>query len=284
MSDELVVAGVNGTEGSNMAVRAAVHAARERRCALRLVTAYGYAETVDPDLSVIRAARHEARAWLTRAVEIVRRLRPELPVTADVVAGEVMPVLERESKSCSLLVVGSRQLHRVGSVVKASVGTRLAATSHCPTMVILGAGVNDATAPVLAGVDGSAATAGVIRFALAEAHRRGRPLRLVSCLGNMPRLPPAADTARSRAELSRSIADLLEHLRPARPAQPSTTVEIELADAVETLAARSHAAALIVVGRQGAGRRPDTDSTSLGSVSSRLLHHARCPVVVVPPS
>ncbi len=187
-----VTVGVNGTEGSNLALRSALAEAGQRQRELHLVVAYGFAAPTDTELDALWAARHDAQQHLRRALEIVNRLTPQTAVVANAVAGDVVSVLVSESKGSGLLVIGSRQLHRIGSVVKASVGAQLCAAAVIPTMVVLGPGSDAGDAPVVAGVDGSAVSPAVIRFAAAEAERRHRPLRLVSCL----------DPAESRPRIS----------------------------------------------------------------------------------
>ncbi|MBO0807934.1 MAG: universal stress protein [Actinobacteria bacterium] len=64
----------------------------------------------------------------------------------------------------------------------------------------------------------------------------------------------------------------------ARPA--SVTVQALSGNAAEELIGRSPDADLLVVGSRGAG---GFARLVLGSVSSQVLHHAHCPVVVIPP-
>jgi nucleotide-binding universal stress UspA family protein len=87
--------------------------------------------------------------------------------------------------------------------------------------------------------------------------------------------PDAAGRLRAAAQ-----AELEEALAGAFPDGTSGEIETKLAegDAAEQLAAEATGADLLVVGSRG---RSGIASVLLGSVSSHLVSHAPCPVVVV---
>lgn len=140
--------------------------------------------------------------------------------------------------------------------------------------------------PVVAGVDGMAASAQSVDLAAAEAARRGVPLTLVHAWPGRPVRPsrPARERAvlPARAE-GRHLLELAA--RRARLAYPDLRIVTELADqgAAQALARWSARAALLVV-----GHRDETRSRyGWGPTAAYLAHHSVCPLLVhrgAPPS
>ncbi len=60
---------------------------------------------------------------------------------------------------------------------------------------------------------------------------------------------------------------------------PEVTVSVATGDAAEELVRASRVADMLVVGSRGGG---GFAKLLLGSVSSQVMHHAECPVVVIP--
>ena len=137
---------------------------------------------------------------------------------------------------------------------------------------------------VVVGVDGSPGSRKALRWAAAEATARGDDLELVHVweapqayaplgLGAYPLDPePIQEVARG----------LLEGLvAEARDLAPDVDVRGELVEGAPAQALLDHArtADLLVVGSRGIG---GFKSLLLGSVSQQVVHHAPCPVVIVP--
>jgi nucleotide-binding universal stress UspA family protein len=62
-------------------------------------------------------------------------------------------------------------------------------------------------------------------------------------------------------------------------APPEVTVTVAMGEPTEELVAASRDADMLVVGSRGSG---GFAKLRLGSVSSQVVHHASCPVVVIP--
>jgi len=141
---------------------------------------------------------------------------------------------------------------------------------------------------IVVGVDGSASSIRAAEWAVAEAALRGVPLRLVQAfespavwlgmgeaLGSTVTATISEDELRSyamaaldEAIASLSIPDDLEVIKDPIEGAPA-----------RVLLAASAGASLLVVGSKGHG---DLGSILLGSVGMHCIHHATCPVVVVP--
>lgn len=138
---------------------------------------------------------------------------------------------------------------------------------------------------ILVGIDGSPESLAAVRWAAAEAVLRQRPVTLMHVVS------PAIVSWSIEAVLSdyqgwqednadSVIKIALESLHAALHGSPSPEVLVERRhDGVLTeLTEASRTADLVVIGSRGKGL---VGGAVLGSVSRNLLHHARCPVIVV---
>lgn len=142
------------------------------------------------------------------------------------------------------------------------------------------------TQTIVVGIDGSTNSDAALEWAVAEASSRGVPLHVFSAGVYQGEGPKAVyDDAAVDAQIAReALAAADERLAAARSrildSAPGLVVSVEsgLDRAADTLVALSERAHLVVVGRSGHG---PVVGAVLGSVASRLVTHAQCPVVVV---
>lgn len=140
---------------------------------------------------------------------------------------------------------------------------------------------------VVVGVDDSPGALHALRWALEDAARRGAVLEVVHAwnppafgpvdLGPIPVPEDDEREAAGRAVLERVVERALEEPGPRPPELRRVLVDDDSAPA---LLDRSEGADLLVLGRRGRG---GFAGLLLGSVSHQCIHHAACPVVVVPP-
>ncbi|MER8045985.1 universal stress protein [Streptomyces sp. NPDC094032] len=264
---KLVVVGVDGSTMSLTAVEAAAAAAVRRGAELRVV----HAEVpVKPRHSVPDPA---ARTLLQEAVACAREVEPGLVVTGAVVPGDVVHVLEAESRAADLIVVASRGMGGIVGLLLGSTPVSLAARSHCPVMTVREPHRESAgTGPVVLGVDGSPDSDKAVDVAFEEAARRRSGLVVVHAWQpdkDPPGTPPeAAEQLLAQATAGRADT------------YPDVTVRRELTDAPprEALLEASKGAQLLVVGARG---RSGLAGLLLGSVSQAVMTHAHCPVITV---
>ncbi|SDN21718.1 universal stress protein [Actinacidiphila guanduensis] len=271
MTERQVTVGVDGSVTAFAALdEAAVEAAR-RGARLQVVHC---AEEIDAAPPVLRAA-------LAR----VRERHPGLPVTAVAASGDPADVLAAYGRRAELTVIGSRGLSGFAGMVLHSVSRRLAARTHSPLLVVPGR--HPSTVPgrrpagVLLGV-GSDADADAALFAFEEARLRGAGLTVLHAWtyrqpadGSAPAEEEAARQARHAAAV---VGAAVAGLRRRVPHAHAETAAVRAAPCRALLTA-AHRSELVVVathpGRPHAARR-------VGHVTEALLHHARCPVAVVP--
>ncbi|OIJ68677.1 universal stress protein [Streptomyces mangrovisoli] len=289
-----LVVGVDGSEAALRATDWAADAAARWGVPLRVVHADLWeryegslpAEHADGDTE-----DEDARAEAVRAEDVVdaaarraRLRRPGLKVGVGVLPEEPEYALVHEGNTAAAVVVGSRGRGGVAELLLGSVSLTVAAHARCPVIVVRGG-----RHPVDAGQHGrivvavgeDSAETPAVRFAYDEARRRGVPLEAVRVwrcpahettdhpllAGEPARLHEKRAAEELDAALAGAPADLVVHRR---------TVE---GPPRQELVALSREADLLVV---GARRRDAPFGLQLGRVAHALLHHAACPVAVVP--
>ncbi|GAA5187541.1 universal stress protein [Rugosimonospora acidiphila] len=218
----------------------------------------------------------DAEANLDRLAADLRGRHHGLRVECVMRSGDASGVLVDESNSASLLVLGSRGLGRLSSLLSGSVSEQVATHAHAPVIVMPGR-VESRPAvrsgPVLVGVDGSDSSAEAIGFACDEAASRGEPL-LALRVFEVPR------RTREQAEeaLEAALADRLGGSPPVRVRR----LVVEASNPTEALlrVGRQEEASLVTVGSRGRG---GFAGLLLGSVGRALLSHADRPVAIVHP-
>ena len=133
-------------------------------------------------------------------------------------------------------------------------------------------------------VDGSARSEDALRVALGEARLRGSRLKVVNAWRISHRIvyesrwagvpiDPDLYPRMAQAELDRTVEEA------GADAEVAVTTVVRQGQAAEAICAEAKGADLLVVGSRGRGR---LRSLLLGSVSNFVVHHAGCPIVVVP--
>ena len=139
------------------------------------------------------------------------------------------------------------------------------------------------TSPIVAvGVDSSQTALDACRWAAREAALRHATLRIVHAWSYPYIAAPLAASVVSDEEMQAAAREVAEEAAAeVRSSNPELEIEIETAagPATAVLVAASKEADLLVVGSRGLGGFAEL---ALGSVSHYCVHHAHCPVVVVP--
>jgi nucleotide-binding universal stress UspA family protein len=191
-----------------------------------------------------------------------------------------VPVLSAAALDGSLLVVGSRGHGGVVSLLLGTTGLQLA--THAAGSVVIVRGDLDHTGPVVVGADGSPAAEAAIAMAFRTAADHGCPVLGVRAYDiPVPRWGERIDPLNYDLERLQALesASLLQSIEPWHEKHPDVPVEAALkcGDAATVLTVASAQARLVVVGTRGHG---GFAGLLLGSVGQKLLHHARCPVMI----
>lgn len=282
-----VLVGIDGSSGAEAAMRWAIEDAGTRKAAVRLVCAYhippGYYQGLGMYTEVpqeLEAVRQAANRVVQDALATAATIDPAVEVHGATVDSSPVPALLEESRTASLLVLGSRQRSALAASILGSVSAAVVARAECPTVVLRGPeGLAGERAEVVVGVDGTPASQALLEFGFEHASRRRAPLRAVLCwhpdlLASMLWRPEPPAPTRAEAWLSEAIAGWQEKY-PDVAVRSGVIREHPAAG----LVAEAATAQLLVVGNRG---RHALAGTLLGSVSQAVVHSATCPVAVVP--
>ncbi|MET9447095.1 universal stress protein [Streptomyces cinerochromogenes] len=282
-----LVVGVDGSEPSMRATDWAADEAALRGVPLRLVHASLWERYEGTSLAQDLAEPAEqvmAEDIVRAAARRARTRHPDLEVSAEILPEEPESALVREGQYASLLVLGTRGRSGIAELLLGSVSLTVAAYAPCPVVVLRGSHDNQAVpgtrGRMVVGVGDAPQESAAVRFAYEEARRRGVPLEAVrawrcpvcEAVGE-PDDPHGVQSAeeKSAETLKAALADAPEGLE-----LHPRTVE---GPAHKVLLGASYDADLLVVGSR---RSPGALGLQLGRVAHSVLHHAACPVVVVP--
>ncbi|MGK3940914.1 universal stress protein [Streptomyces caeruleatus] len=308
-----IAVGVDGTSASLAAAHWAAHEAQRRGSGLTMLHAWYRHPRPAPDVPFGRTEHDWAEEILREAVHSVRSAHPDLKVTERLVCDATVTVLV--AADCDMLVLGSLGLGSFAGFVTGSVSQRVVARSTRPVVLVrAGRGAAedhlpaaDGVAPeeiprtpyreVVLGLHNGHPCDELIDFAFDAARRRDTGLRVVHAFRTPGRGvsdaslfvappgspdpvpgPPVVSTAQARADAERALTAVLGAWREKYPTVPVTESVIE-GRATVALVHAARDASLLVVGRRGAGRRMGAHT---GPVVHAVLHHAACPVAVVP--
>ncbi|MET8769714.1 universal stress protein [Streptomyces sp. NPDC004658] len=282
-----ITAGVDGTAESLAALDWAAREAVRRGLPLRAVHVWRYAE------ALATADRDTQRGWVsegvTEAVRTVSERHPGLTVTTDVVEGSAANALAGAAAEAEMLVLGSRGHGPVVGFLLGSVGQQVIAETTRPVVLVR---AEDQPAAEAAGRDvvvgqhgGPEDSAAALRFAFEAAAARGAAVRAVRAWT----LPPVFAYSPGSLKLldeagglepyeRQALADALQPWRKRYPEVP-VAEHVEMGSAGQVLLSMTGRAQLMVVGRRA---RRTAVGARIGSVAHGVLHHADCPVAVVP--
>jgi len=265
------VVGVDGSRGSRHALQWAVSLFADTAPIKPVVTF-----TVGPfadGLGTIRGVEPDGEPYrqeaFDRLASVVDAIDPSLTAGARAIDQFAGPGLVEAANDAVLLVVGSRGRSVTKELVLGSVATYCVKHATVPVAVIPeGAWTEARLRRIVVGVDGSAASAGALRWALDNAERSGEVVAVVVTEGD------AEMERTARAQIEACVG---EGRRPdgGLTGGPTVGVEVRPGKPGSVLQEVALAADALLVGRSGGslGPRP---------VSTWLSHRVAGPTVVVP--
>ncbi|MET8808979.1 universal stress protein [Streptomyces sp. NPDC004546] len=283
-----IVVGVETDPARRTALAWAADEAARRRVPLRPVRAEGVptrgerGPDVPPSWEEWNEGLHRSgKQVLAEAVDFIAMRHPEVEVDAVLAEGDPAWVLGEESRTATAVVLGSQHLSRAQEAFgSASVALPLMARSHCPVVVVPEAAeyVSQEPAFYVVGVDGSEHSAAAVDLAFEEASLRGAEVRALYVW--QPGLLRIFDEFGAQQECRRLLSETVAG-RHARYPDVDLRHELVVGHPVQALTDASSHALGLVVGTRGHG---GFTGMLLGSVSQGVLHYARCPILVVPPT
>lgn len=281
-----------GVDGSPESLGAADWAAREamlRGIPLRIVHAWLWQPLDVPVVQDREAQAMSANGVLHEAETHVLGRYPGLSVTGEVVPDVPVSALLGETEKCDMLVIGSRGHGALIGFLLGSYGQQVIAAATKPVVSVRTRAeeIPEAgTGEVVVGQQGTPEDSEpVLRFAFEAASARGGAVRAVRAWS----LPPVHGYSPGSMRLADEagglepfeLKALREALTPWRERFPDVPVteHVEIGSPGQVLLSAASRAGLLVVGRRV--RRAPV-GTRIGSVAHAALHHAGCPVAVVP--
>ncbi|MFF4326164.1 universal stress protein [Streptomyces sp. NPDC001591] len=277
-----------GVDGSAQAREAALWAAAE---AVRRGRPLHIVHGVDTDgralylaAETIERARAAGRELLDDTEKAVVAEYPGLHVTTEFSRADAVTSLHRAGGLHGTVVVGNRGLGGFNTLMLGSVGLDTAATAKTPVIVVRGIEEGEERGTVLVAVRDEHDLL-CARYAAREAELRKASLRLLHVwnllrsVGTVVPMLDGVDEIAGRHEeplrtVTYTIRDEFPDLTVAGDAEKGVSVAGVLVEA-------SRHADLLVMG----GRRPPTPlglGRNLGRATHSLLHHAHCPVLLIP--
>lgn len=284
-----ITAGVDGTEESLAALAWAAREAVRRTLPLRVLHAWRYEKH-----DLIEAYDREVQAGWARetvgeAARTVTGRHPELEVATEVVVDDGVDALVAAAARSEMLVLGSRGHGRVVGFLLGSVGQQVIVAAARPVVLVRAGDEPAAEASGREIVVGQQGTPGdsaeALRFAFETAAARGATVRVVRAWTLPPVYAYSPGSLRLLDEaggLEPNETRALEAgVRPWRDRFPEVRVveQVEMGSAGQVLLAAAGGAQLMVVGRRA---HRTAVGARIGSVAHGVLHHAGCPVAVVP--
>ena len=289
-----VVVGIDDLEHSARAVAAAAREAQLRSAPLWIAHAYHWLPPVVTGVmpgndSPEGAVRDAATELLARAVAHTHAEYPDLDIHDYAMSGKPGPALADLAKEAALLVVGGRGRGGFTGMLLGSVVLSVVSHASCPVLVVRGEGAEPPAVAgrVLVGVDvlPPATGADVLGFAFEQAALHGYDVRAVYAWEDPGYFYPAAIGHYSRETLNEMNGERRRRLdslvAPWRDKHPDTFVETQVLTGPPSkrLVDSSRMADLVVLGGQ---RYLSSPGVRLGGLGHAVLHHAHCPVVIVP--
>ncbi|MFF5516781.1 universal stress protein [Streptomyces coeruleorubidus] len=287
-----ITAGVDGTQESLAALAWAAREAVRRDRPLRVVHAWRFQPQEALEAGIAGDADSQAErvhSAVTDAVGTITERHPDLEVTTDVVEGAVVDTLVAAAAGAELLVLGSRGHGPIVGFLLGSVGQQVIAEATRP-VVLVRAGdqpsVEAAGREIVVGQQGDPEdSADALRFAFETAATRGATVRVVRAWT----LPPVFAYSPGSLKLLDEAGGLEPYEKkalaaavlPWRERFPAVAVEehVEMGSAGQVLLSVAGTAQLMIVGRRA---HRTAVGARIGSVAHGVLHHADCPVAVVP--
>lgn len=272
-----VVVGIDGSRSAIDAALWAVDEAVSRDIPLRLVYAIDPADSAGADADVLARSLAAAEVAVKYAFTAVESTEKPVKIEVEILQQRPTRALLEASRSAALLCVGSKGLKHSAQGRIGSTAAAVASSAHCSVAVVRGHGpLHGEQQWVVAEVDESARSDGVLRRALEEAQLRGAPLRVLttwrSRFTDIHDCRAVADGNRlARAQLDRRLAQWTKRY-------PDLDVRAEAVhgSTLNFLTKNASSIQLLVVGRE---RAPGV-AALVGPPGYAELHNADCSVLI----
>ncbi|WP_055491304.1 universal stress protein [Streptomyces sp. TP-A0356] len=286
--DPVVTVGLDGSPDSLAAARWAADEAERRRLTLRLLHAWPLLAPEPTRLPCEDDQNYWAKRLVHDARAMLRARHPNLTVVESLVADDAQHALLEAASESEMTVLGSRGLEPVASYFLGDISMPVVARAERPVVLVRADTREESTPPtptgrVVVALKLHGPCDDLLEFAFATAAARDVDLRAVhgrSVPVHVP-VPWGVDDDLTEETAQDAQKQLRQALHPWREKFPRVQVadSIALESPAKAVVRAAEGAGLLAVGRR---RHHVGLAPRLGPVAQAALHHARCPVAVVP--
>ncbi|MFE2943082.1 universal stress protein [Streptomyces sp. NPDC059255] len=287
----VITVGLDGSPESLAAARWAAEEAQRRGLFLRLLHAWPLLVPEPTRVPAEMDQNYWAKRLMHNAQTELQAHHPGLTIMGNLVADDAQNALLQAATECEMLVLGSRGLTPVESYFLGDISMIVVGRAERPVVLVRADGSAEKASAGEPGAVGDVVVAlklhgpydELLDFAFTTAVTRGLPLRAVH--GHSTPIhaytPWGVDHTVTQEIVQDAQKQLNQALRPWREKFPGVDVTdaIRLESPASAVVGAAGGAGLLVVGRRR--HHPDL-GPYLGPVAQAAVHHARCPVAVVP--
>ncbi|MGY0490628.1 universal stress protein [Streptomyces sp. WG-D5] len=281
-----VVVGVDASVESGAAVLWAAREAARRDAPLHLVHAWNWSPHPSPAEAEVTGQRRRAEELVRSAAQRAAAENPLTHPTSETLEGPATTALLAAAEHAGVLVLGSRGLGALSGLLVGSVAAGVVGRAPCPVVLVRADTEPSADGlDVVIGLDLDDPCDDVIDYAFEDARRRACRLQVVSAWrGPNPLSVGPGEVALARGALRGDEWNGFQEavLSSWREKYPDVEVVRTVVEgrAQAPLLGAAAGAGLVVVGRR---RGPEPRlAPRTGPVAHAVVHHAPCPVAVVP--
>lgn len=287
-----VIVGIDGSAQAESAARWAADLCARRHLSVELVSALPdgdwYTGLNPSELwngPRLRGHLHAVgEKAIAQASVAIHEPDPSVQVTSVIHDGAIADYVRERSPGATFVVIGSSRTGRIREAVLGGHVMKILHAAECPVLVWRDRDSDDESHPhVVVGVDDSANAERALLAGLEYAQAFAWSVTVahfwpVSAAVGVGYAATMVNWSEIR---DAGCQALRRQIAPAVAEFPTVDVGVHYADTSAThgLVELSSTARLVVVGTHGRGT---VSRTVLGSVSDNVVHHARCPVLVVP--
>lgn len=288
--ESVVTVGLDGSPESIAAARWAADEAERRKLTLRLLHAWPLLVPEPTRIPSEADQNYWARRIVHNAQAELEVGHPGLTIAGSLVADDAQSALLHAASESVMTVLGSRGLQPVESYFLGDISMPVVARADRPVVLVRAeahaAGplhASRTTGDVVVALKVGGPCEDLLEFSFVTAAVRGVPLRVVHgrSVPIHARAPWGVDR-KVTEEITRDAQKYLSRvLGPWQEKFPSVAVadSVVLESTAKVVVRSAEGAGLLVVGRR---KHPPGLAPRLGPVAQAAIHHARCPVAVVP--
>lgn len=286
-NQEWIAVGVDGSEGNRAATRWAAREAQRRDCGLRLVHVYNdFVPPIGFYGAGFMTERLETRTMtepiMHDATEEAQKTLPADRIEALLLDGDRRAGLIQAAAQASLLVLGDDPGTALDRVFTGTVVTAVASHATSPVVVVPSGWPQDSEGAIVVGIKDYDRADALVAAALEVAADRSARLVVLHAWhalgGYDDAIAAHTEAPHWESQARKALQDVVDHALERSAHRTEVEVRVVHGHPASMLARASADAALLILGRRAHG----FPVGRLGASGRSLLHHSRCPVMVLP--